>query len=86
MKMIYFPRWMISMMNLEDVTLNTSTLAKKTNTTYSHITKLVKELESAGLVQTIKKGRTRVINLTENGKIVREMLLFMRFECEIPVV
>jgi predicted transcriptional regulator len=42
-------------------------LAKESEATYVHTTKLVKELEKIGFVKTEKKGRQRIIKLTEEG-------------------
>lgn len=47
-----------------------SDLAKKTDVTYLHARDVVNMLEEAGLVKTEKKGRKRLVSLTERGEEV----------------
>lgn len=49
-----------------------SVIAKKTDCTYSHVVKILKSLEKLKLVEFEKKGRIKVIKLTELGKQVAE--------------
>jgi DNA-binding MarR family transcriptional regulator len=44
-----------------------SLLAKEVDTTYPHMVKLVRVFEQLGLIRTVKDGRTRYIELTEQG-------------------
>ena len=61
--------------------LYVSTLSKKVNYTYSHVVKVLKEMEQGGLISFEKHGRLKLLELTEKGKEValeiekiREML------------
>lgn len=49
-----------------------SFLAKKTDSTYSHVVKILKELKNMGLIEFEKKGRTKQIKLTQKGREVGE--------------
>ncbi|MDD5331211.1 MAG: winged helix DNA-binding protein [Candidatus Nanoarchaeia archaeon] len=49
-----------------------SVLAKEVDCTYSHAVKILQEMQRANLVNFEKKGRIKVINLTENGTKVAE--------------
>lgn len=51
-----------------------SALAKKTDCTYSHAVKILKALEKLKLIEFEKKGRTKIIKLTPNGKIIAESI------------
>ena len=44
-----------------------STLAKKIDCTYSHVVKLLQEMEKASLVRFEKHGRLKILTLTKNG-------------------
>ncbi len=44
-----------------------STLAKKVNCTYSHVVKILQEMEKAGLVNFEKHGRLKLLTLTKKG-------------------
>ncbi len=60
--------------------LNTSTehyassLAKIVDCTYSHIVKILNEMQKAGLVQFKKQGRLKVLKLTEKGTKVAQSI------------
>ncbi|MFH1424296.1 MAG: MarR family winged helix-turn-helix transcriptional regulator [archaeon] len=47
-------------------------LAKKTNCTYAHATNLLTQMCELGLVEFRKEGRTKYIELTEQGKKLAE--------------
>jgi len=44
-----------------------SILAKETNCTYTHILKVLNQLQDYGVVQFKKEGRTKIVELTEKG-------------------
>lgn len=46
----------------------TSKLNQKVDTTYAHATKLVKKLEEENLLERQRKGRKKIIRLTEKGE------------------
>jgi DNA-binding MarR family transcriptional regulator len=55
-----------------------STLAKQVKYTYSHVVKVLQNMEKAGLVSTEKHGRLKLIELTLKGKDVAEKIEEMK--------
>jgi predicted transcriptional regulator len=53
---------------------NISEIAVKTNSTYAHSFNLVKELEDLGIIITKKRGRSKVVTLTEKGRELATLL------------
>lgn len=49
-----------------------SSLAKQIDCTYSHVVKILQEMEKAGLIQFKKQGRLKLLTLTKNGSEVAE--------------
>lgn len=49
-----------------------SSLAKQVDCTYSHVVKILQELEREGLVKFDKQGRLKLLALTEKGEQVAE--------------
>lgn len=47
-----------------------STLAKIVDCTYSHVVKILQEMEDAGLVNFEKTGRLKILKLTKKGEEV----------------
>ena len=47
-----------------------STLAKSVDCTYSHVVKILQEMQKAGLVNFDKQGRLKLLTLTPKGKEV----------------
>lgn len=45
-----------------------STLAKSVDCTYSHVVKILQEMEDAGLVTFEKTGRLKILKLTKKGE------------------
>jgi len=43
-------------------------ISKKVDTTYAHTVRIVSRLEEKGLIETHKKGRKKIIELTEKGE------------------
>ena len=44
-----------------------SSLAKSIDCTYSHVVKILQEMQKAGLVNFEKQGRLKLLTLTKNG-------------------
>lgn len=44
-----------------------SSLAKQVDCTYSHVVKILMEMEKAGIVTFVKQGRLKIITLTKKG-------------------
>lgn len=51
-----------------------SSLAKVVDCTYSHIVKILNEMQKAGLVQFKKQGRLKVLKLTDKGVKVAQSI------------
>jgi DNA-binding MarR family transcriptional regulator len=51
-----------------------STIAKRTDCTYSHVIKILKYFEKYNLIKGQKKGRLRLLELTDKGRILAEKL------------
>ncbi len=51
-----------------------SNLAKNVDCTYSHVVKVLKVFEDNGLVKFEKKGRLKILKLTDKGSKVAELL------------
>ena len=51
-----------------------STLAKSVDCTYSHVVKILQEMEDAGLVTFEKTGRLKYLKLTKKGEDVAKHL------------
>tara|TARA_B100000315_G_C14192630_1_gene414058 strand:+ start:255 stop:524 length:270 start_codon:yes stop_codon:yes gene_type:complete len=47
-----------------------SSLAKQIDCTYSHVVKILQEMEKADLVNFDKQGRLKLLSLTRNGQEV----------------
>lgn len=45
-----------------------SNLAKSVDCTYSHIVKILREMQKAGIVTFKKQGRLKILNLTKKGE------------------
>lgn len=51
-----------------------SSLAKQIDCTYSHVVKVLQEMEKQGLVGFEKRGRLKVLTLTKKGQDVAESI------------
>jgi DNA-binding MarR family transcriptional regulator len=49
-----------------------SSLAKSIDCTYSHVVKILQEMERAGLINFNKQGRLKLLSLTKKGTEVSE--------------
>lgn len=49
-----------------------SSLAKTVDCTYSHVVKILQEMEGAGLVNFEKQGRLKLLTLTKSGSEIAE--------------
>ena len=52
--------------------LYASSLAKKIDCTYSHVVKVLQEMETSGLINFDKQGRLKLLSLTKTGQDVAE--------------
>ncbi len=51
-----------------------SSLAKKIDCTYSHVVKILQEMEKSGLINFDKQGRLKLLSLTKKGSDVAESI------------
>ncbi len=51
-----------------------SSVAKKVDCTYSHVVKVLQDMEHAGLVNFQKQGRLKILTLTKKGQEVAESI------------
>jgi DNA-binding MarR family transcriptional regulator len=49
-----------------------SSLAKEVDCTYSHVVKILQQMEKAGLVSFNKTGRLKLLTLTKKGSEIAE--------------
>ena len=51
-----------------------STLAKRVDCTYSHVVKILQEMNKSGIVSFEKQGRLKILTLTKKGQEIAESL------------
>ena len=51
-----------------------SSIAKQVDCTYSHVVKILQEMQKAGLVNFEKQGRLKLLTLTKTGSEVAEKI------------
>ena len=49
-----------------------SSLAKSVDCTYSHVVKILQEMEKAGLINFEKQGRLKLLSLTQKGSEIAD--------------
>lgn len=49
-----------------------SSLAKQVDCTYSHVVKILQEMEKSGIVSFKKEGRLKILELTDKGKAIAD--------------
>lgn len=52
-----------------------SLISKKIDTTYAHTIKILAQMEDEGLIRTEKKGRKKILHLTDKGEKYADKLL-----------
>jgi len=72
-KYVFWPEWKYVMVGLDNSTV--SEYCFEGRRTYAHIHAVTKELHSRGLFSKVKVGRSIVYSLTEQGKLLKELLL-----------
>jgi DNA-binding MarR family transcriptional regulator len=55
-----------------------SSLAKQIDCTYSHVVKILQEMENAGLINFEKQGRLKLLTLTKKGSEVADNIAQIR--------
>ncbi|MFP4424133.1 MAG: hypothetical protein ACLFP2_02780 [Candidatus Woesearchaeota archaeon] len=51
-----------------------SSLAKKIDCTYSHVVKILQEMQESGIVNFDKQGRLKLLTLTKKGNEIAELI------------
>ena len=64
------PAMMLVHLNNSKMDVYASSLAKKIDCTYSHVVKILQEMEKASLVRFEKTGRLKLLTLTKKGEDV----------------
>jgi predicted transcriptional regulator len=57
-----------------------SSVAKKIDCTYSHVVKILQEMEKSGLIKFEKTGRLKLLALTKKGMDIAEKIDSIRLE------
>lgn len=55
-----------------------SSLAKQIDCTYSHVVKILQEMEKAGLINFDKQGRLKLLTLTKKGSDIADNISGIR--------
>jgi DNA-binding MarR family transcriptional regulator len=58
---------LVNLKNAKDE-IYASSLAKQIDCTYSHVVKILQEMEKAGLINFEKQGRLKLLTLTKKGQ------------------
>lgn len=66
------PAMMLVHLKNADSEIYASTLAKQVDCTYSHVVKILQEMEKSGLINFEKQGRLKLLSLTKKGSEVAE--------------
>jgi len=62
---------LVNLKNAKDE-IYASSLAKQIDCTYSHVVKILQEMEKSGLINFEKQGRLKLLTLTKKGQEIAE--------------
>ena len=62
---------LVNLKNTKDE-IYASSLAKQIDCTYSHVVKILQEMEKSGLINFEKQGRLKLLTLTKKGQEIAE--------------
>lgn len=68
------PAMMLVMLKTSKQGIYASSLAKMIDCTYSHVVKILQQMEKAGLINFDKKGRLKLLSLTKRGDEVADRI------------
>ncbi len=68
---------LVNLKNTKDE-IYASSLAKQIDCTYSHVVKILQEMEKAGLINFEKHGRLKLLTLTKKGSDIAENIASIR--------
>jgi len=66
------PAMLLVTLNLSKNDIYASSVAKHIDCTYSHVVKILQQMEESGLITFQKQGRLKLLTLTAKGKDVAE--------------
>ena len=66
------PAMMLVTLNASKSEMYASSLAKQIDCTYSHVVKILQQMEDAGLILFDKQGRFKLLTLTKKGQEAAE--------------
>ena len=72
------PAHMLIVLHNSKSEIYASTLAKQVDCTYSHVVKVLQQLEDAGLLKFNKTGRLKLLALTKKGQDIAENISRIR--------
>jgi len=72
------PAMMLVGLKTGKIDVYASSLAKQIDCTYSHVVKILQEMENAGLITFEKQGRLKLLTLTKKGGDVAEYIQKIR--------
>ena len=68
------PAMMLVELKNEKSEIYASSIAKTVDCTYSHVVKILQEMQKAGLINYEKEGRLKLLTLTKMGQEVAEKI------------
>tara|TARA_Y100000031_G_C8216023_1_gene383370 strand:+ start:175 stop:459 length:285 start_codon:yes stop_codon:yes gene_type:complete len=68
------PTMMLVILKNSKSPIYASSLAKQTDCTYSHVVKVLQQMEKFGLVNFEKQGRLKLLTLTKKGEEVTDFI------------
>ncbi len=68
------PAMMLVQLLNSDVDVYASSLAKRIDCTYSHVMKILQEMEKSNLVNFEKTGRLKLLTLTKKGQEIAQSI------------
>ncbi|MFH1506573.1 MAG: winged helix DNA-binding protein [archaeon] len=74
------PAMMLTTLLNKNSEIYASSLAKVVDCTYSHVVKILQEMQKAGLVAFEKQGRLKVLTLTKKGEDIAKHIDTIRNE------
>jgi DNA-binding MarR family transcriptional regulator len=72
------PAMMLVGLKTGKIDVYASSLAKQIDCTYSHVVKILQEMENAGLITFEKQGRLKLLTLTKKGGDVADYIQKIR--------
>jgi len=69
---------LVELKNLKGNAIYASSLAKRVDCTYSHVVKILQQMEKSGLINFEKQGRLKLLSLTKKGSDMAEHISNIR--------